>query len=201
MSETNVPRQLARLVRPILQQLLKVFFDSKYLTGRYFDQSLGGYIWGFRAVWSRNILRLGKPLPWPVALGVTVMNPCNIEFHPDDLNNFQSPGTYFQNQDAKIIIGKGSYIAPNVGLITSNHRLSALDQHEPGRDIVIGERSWIGMNAVILPGVFLGAGTIVAAGAVVTKSFPQGGLVVGGVPARILREVEVSGSQENVGDV
>jgi len=112
----------------------------------------------------------------------------NILFHPDDLNNFQSPGTYFQNLHAKIVIGKGSYIGPNVGLITANHRLDDLDKHEPGRDIVLGERCWIGMNAVVMPGVILGNDTVVAAGSIVTKSFEDGAVIIGGVPAKILKK-------------
>ena len=95
----------------------------------------------------------------------------------------------FQNLDACIHIGRGSYIAPNVGIITSNHRIDSLDEHESGQDVILGERCWIGMNAVILPGVVLGPGTVVAAGSVVTKSFPEGHSVIGGVPATLLKIV------------
>jgi len=45
------------------------------------------------------------------------------------------------------------------------------------------------MNAVILPGVHLGDHTIVAAGSVVTKSFPQGNCILGGVPAKVVKEL------------
>ncbi|MFH4151026.1 DapH/DapD/GlmU-related protein, partial [Acinetobacter baumannii] len=89
---------------------------------------------------------------------------------------------------AHIYIGKGSYIAPNVGIITSNHDLADLESHTEGKDVVIGDKCWIGMNSVILPGVVLGNGTIVAAGAVVTKSFKQGNIVIAGVPAKIIKE-------------
>lgn len=95
-------------------------------------------------------------------------------FHPDDINNFQGFGNYYQNFTAKIIIGKGTYIAPNVGIITANHDPMDLDKHLPGKDVIIGENCWIGMNAVILPGVVLGPRTIVGAGSVVTHSFPEG---------------------------
>ncbi|EOJ3081127.1 DapH/DapD/GlmU-related protein, partial [Acinetobacter baumannii] len=54
----------------------------------------------------------------------------------------------------------------------------------------IGDKCWIGMNSVILPGVVLGNGTIVAAGAVVTKSFKQGNIVIAGVPAKIIKEIK-----------
>ena len=53
--------------------------------------------------------------------------------------------------------------------------------------IVIGDKVWIGLNAVVLKGVNIGAGAIVAAGAVVTKDIPENTLV-GGVPAKIIKE-------------
>jgi acetyltransferase-like isoleucine patch superfamily enzyme len=118
-----------------------------------------------------------------------ISNSGNISFHPDDLNNFQSPGTYIQNFKGKITIGYGSYIAPNVGIITANHDPQNLDAHLAGKDVVLGERCWIGMNAVLLPGVALGGRTIVGAGSVVTKSFPDGNCVIAGNPARLIRKL------------
>ena len=175
--------------RPLLLFVVSLFFDRQYLTGRYFDPGLAGFVWAFRSIWAKNILRLAKPKAWPTGLTCHVSKSNNIRFHPDDLKNFQSPGTYFQNLDACIHIGRGSYIAPNVGIITSNHRIDSLDEHESGQDVILGERCWIGMNAVILPGVVLGPGTVVAAGSVVTKSFPEGHSVIGGVPATLLKIV------------
>ena len=174
----------------LLKIFLMIFFDKKYLTGRYFDSSLGGYFFAFRSIWFKNILRLGRPMPFPTGLTCIISSAKNIHFHPDDINNFQSSGTYFQNFIGHIYIGKGSYIAPNVGIITANHQLNDLDVHADGEDVIIGEKCWIGMNSVILPGVKLGDHTIVAAGAVVTKSFPQGHIVVAGVPARIIKELK-----------
>ncbi len=52
--------------------------------------------------------------------------------------------------------------------------------------IKIGNNCFIGQNAIILPGVSLGDNTIVGAGAVVTKSFPDGNVVIGGNPAKII---------------
>ena len=93
------------------------------------------------------------------------------------------------NFKAHIYVGRGSYIAPNVGIITANHDLYDLDKHQEGRDVVIGDGCWIGMNAIILPGVVLGEHTVVAAGAVVTKSFSRGHVVLGGNPAKVLKEL------------
>jgi len=180
-------RKFFHLMSPLLKVLLSVFFDRKFLSGRHFDSGFDGYFWAIRSIWCRNILRLGTPAPWPIALGCHLSNPKNIHFHPDNVDNFQSPGTYFQNFKGQIYLGRGTYIAPNVGLITANHNFLNLDEHDEGKDIVIGEHCWIGMNAIILPGVVLGDRTIVAAGAVVSKSFPDGYVVIGGVPAMVIK--------------
>lgn len=183
-------KQMVLRMRPVIRWFASLAFEKQYLTGRHFDSSLVGYLWVVKAFWLRNVLRIAPPMPWPVAINCQVSNPKNVIFHPDNLDNFQSSGTYFQNFKAKIYVGRGTYIAQNVGLITANHRLGNLDEHEDGRDIVLGDRCWIGMNSVVLPGVVLGADTVVAAGSVVTKSFPQGRVVIGGVPAKILKVLD-----------
>jgi acetyltransferase-like isoleucine patch superfamily enzyme len=58
-----------------------------------------------------------------------------------------------------------------------------------GKDVVIGNKCWIGMNAMILPGVHLGDNTIVGAGSVVTKSFPEGNVVIAGNPAKLIKKL------------
>jgi acetyltransferase-like isoleucine patch superfamily enzyme len=52
--------------------------------------------------------------------------------------------------------------------------------------VVIGRGCWLGINVCVMPGVQLGPGCIVGAGAVVTRSFPAGS-VVGGAPAKLLK--------------
>ncbi len=134
-------------------------------------------------------------MPWPVAPGTDVPHPENIIFHPEDLSIFHVTGIYFQGIGAKTIIGRNCLIARNVGLITSNHNIANPNLHESGKDIEIGDDSWIGMNAVILPGVRLGPHTVVGAGAVVTKSFPDGYCVIAGNPARVIKEIDRNGFQ------
>lgn len=186
----TILKKLICIFSPLILFFIRIFYDKKYLKGKHFEKNISGYLYAIRSIWLKNILRLAKPMPFPTALTCVISNSNNIHFHLDDLNNFQSPGTYFQNFMGHIYIGEGTYIAPNVGIITANHQLNDLDAHGEGKDVVIGKKCWIGMNSVILPGVELGGNTIVAAGAVVTKSFPQGKVVLAGVPAKIIKELK-----------
>lgn len=66
------------------------------------------------------------------------------------------------------------------------HSPDGADSHGDASPIVIEEKVWIGARAIILKGVRIGRGAIIAAGSVVTKNVPAGA-VVGGSPARLLR--------------
>ena len=143
-----------------------------------------------RSVLTQRILRFNRHVPFPVSPFITISNPRNLRFDIDDLNNFQGIGSYFQNFAANISIGKGTYIAPNTGFITVNHDLMNPDVHGAGEDIVIGNGCWIGMNSMLMPGVVLGDHTVVAAGAVVTRSFEEGYVVLAGVPARPIQRLD-----------
>ncbi len=169
-------------------------YDRKYLRGKWFKGKFGsfgslGWQWVVCSARARRKYRINLAAKYPVAGGCRVVHPENIIFDPDDLNNFQSFGTYYQ-AIGKITIGKGTYIGPNVGLITANHDVTDLDKHQEAKPIKLGEKCWIGMNAVILPGVVLGRRTIAGAGSVVTKSFPEGNCIIAGNPARIIRRLE-----------
>lgn len=101
-------------------------------------------------------------------------------------NVFINSGCHFQDQGG-ITIGDGVLIGHNVVLATLNHDFSPKKRStlHPA-PIVIGENVWIGSNATIVPGVTIGNGSIIAAGAVVTKNVPEN-VVAGGVPAKIIK--------------
>ncbi len=103
-------------------------------------------------------------------------------------NVFINSGCYFQDQGG-ITIGDETLIGHQVVLATLNHEY-AVSKRAGMRPapIHIGKRVWIGAHATILPGVTVGDGSIVAAGAVVAKDGPAF-TIVGGVPARIIREL------------
>ena len=104
-------------------------------------------------------------------------------------NVFFNGGCRFQDQGG-IYIDDGALIGPMVVLATLNHEQ---DPEHRGdlfpKPIRIGKKVWIGANATVLPGVTIGDGAIVAAGAVVSKDVPPS-VIVGGVPAKIIKRVE-----------
>lgn len=87
----------------------------------------------------------------------------------------------------KIELGSGVTIGPNVCIYDHDHNLEG-DKNKPfvTAPVRIGDKVWIGANAVILKGVTIGENAVVAAGAVVTKDVPPFS-IVGGVPAKVLK--------------
>lgn len=106
-------------------------------------------------------------------------------------NVFINSGCRFQDQGG-IKIGDGTLIGHNVVLATINHDIDPKKRSDMHLSpIIIGNNVWIGSNATILPGVTIGEGAIIAAGAVVTKDVPAN-VIVGGIPAKIINNIENS---------
>jgi maltose O-acetyltransferase len=90
---------------------------------------------------------------------------------------------------APITIEDDVYFCHDVTVLTGTHDIGPHDRRCHGwraEPVTIGRGSWLGARALVLPGVTIGAGCVVAAGAVVTESVAPDTLV-GGVPARVLR--------------
>lgn len=176
---------IKKIIKKLLTYFFSIFYEKRYLeTGLRF--AIKYFIF-------QKILGFNRKVPWPISPFCYISDPNNIEFDPSDLRNFQTWGCYFQNFAGKIIIGKVTYIGPNVGLITANHDYkNNLNRHIKAEDIIIGRNCWIGMNSVILPGVTLGENSVVAAGSVVGKNrkYSIGNVIIGGNPARILWKIE-----------
>ncbi len=100
------------------------------------------------------------------------------------------PGCYISPVgDAEITLGSHIDIASQVMILTGSHQVNLEGEHIGGRGIaasvVIGDGCWLCARSTILPGVTLGDKALVAAGAVVTKSFPEPRSFVVGVPATL----------------
>ncbi len=165
--------------------ILTLFYDKKYLTGKFFEEQRYGFVWAWNGIFRSIILRR-RGIRWPICSQCRIPSGYNMFVKPSSLIIFQQPGCYYQNYHGKITIGENVWIAQNVGLITENHDPYNPDLHLEAKDIEIGNQCWIGMNAVILPGVKLGDKTIVGAGAIVTHSF-EGNCVIAGNPAKLIK--------------
>lgn len=134
-----------------------------YLTGQAVDETFGLFP-PFNADYGQNI-KVGK-------------------------NVFINSGCCFQDQGG-IEIGDNVLIGQQVVIATINH------DFEPSKranmfpaPVKIGDGVWVGAHATILAGVTVGNNAIIAAGAVVTKDVPANA-VVGGVPAKLIKQIEV----------
>ncbi|WP_341875762.1 acyltransferase [Defluviitalea saccharophila] len=141
----------------------------------------------FANLFYQKILGINRHAYWPVHFTSKVTCPHNIRIGIGTAPGL-SPHCYIQGING-IEIGNYTIIASGVGIISANHSIYEYTKHEKCRPIKIGKYCWIGMNAVILPGVHLGDHVVVAAGSVVNKSFPEGYCVLAGVPAKIVKTI------------
>lgn len=123
----------------------------------------------------------------------------DLTYHNITLGNHVSIGknAMFMCTRAQIKVGDHVMFGPHVFMITGGHRTDVVGRYmdsvgngeklpENDKDIVIEGDNWIGANSIILKGVTIGKGAVVAAGAVVTKDVPPYS-IVGGVPARVVK--------------
>lgn len=91
-----------------------------------------------------------------------------------------------------ITIEDGVFIAPGVKIATEGHPENPAVRHNLlVKPVTVKRNAWIGAGAIVLPGVTIGKNAIVAAGAVVTRDVPDN-MIVGGVPAKIIRAIDVN---------
>lgn len=97
--------------------------------------------------------------------------------------------------EAPIKIGNNVIFGPAPTIVTGNHRIDVVGKYivdsyeklpENDKEVVIEDDVWVGANVTILMGVMIGRGSVVAAGAVVNKSYPPYS-IIGGVPAKVLK--------------
>lgn len=91
-----------------------------------------------------------------------------------------------------ITIGSNVMISPRVSIYAENHNFERTDipmkdQGVTRKDVIIEDDCWIAANSVVLAGVTIGKGTIIAAGSVVTTDIPSYSIAAG-VPARVIKK-------------
>lgn len=134
----------------------------------------------YRAVRTEFRLR-SDPVGYAVSIGVEVGRGCQLE--GIDKKTFGS-------EPYLIRLGSRVRLSSDVRFITHDGGAHVFREEHPNLDvfgrIVVGDNTFIGMRAMILPGVEIGSNCVIGAGSVVTRSVPSG-MVAAGVPAKVIR--------------
>lgn len=115
-----------------------------------------------------------------VQLRCRFLNGRKVNLGPRTVVNF---GCLIDGRQYPVSLGADVSIGPEASVLTLGHDPQSPDFAVKGGPVTIGDRAWIGYRALIMPGVTIGEGAVVAAGAVVTKDVPPY-TIVGGNPAR-----------------
>ena len=115
-----------------------------------------------------------------VQLGCRFLNGRKVSLGPNSVINF---GTLIDGRHFSVTIGANVSIGPEAAILTLGHDPQSPGFANKGGEVRIGDRAWIAYRAVILPGVTIGEGAVVAAGAVVTRDVAPFAIVAGN-PAR-----------------
>ncbi len=171
----------------MMKFLLKLSLSFSYIWDK---------IWSY--VWKRNMKYCGKNV-YLRPMSSDIKGIWNLSIDDDSL---VPKNSVFYCTLAPIMIGKKVIFGPHPTIITGDHRTDIVgkyimdiedhDKFENGINrydspVIIEDDVWCGANVTILKGVRIGKGCIVAAGAVVTKSFPPYS-IIGGVPAKLIKK-------------
>ena len=128
-----------------------------------------------------------NPVGWLKKKGATLGNNVRI------IGEFYAPG-----EPEHLTIGDNTWISDHVHIMTHDGSPMMVGFEKNGQQryswkfgsVSIGKNCFIGCHAIILPNVCIGDNTIIGAASVVTKSFPLGGVVIAGNPARIIETID-----------
>jgi acetyltransferase-like isoleucine patch superfamily enzyme len=135
----------------------------------------------------QKIFSKNRKVPWPVDR--TSIFKCVEKIKRGSRFPGLSPYCYLDARNG-IEIGENVWIGPFVKIISMNHDSLNFNEYLIDEGIIIGSNSWIGTNSIILPGVKLQEHTVVAAGSIVTKSFDEKNILIGGVPAKKIKKID-----------
>ena len=121
-----------------------------------------------------------------IHIGARFFYPANIKIGQGTIIGDNS---FLDGRD-KLLIGDHVDIASNVMIYNSEHDINSEDFHATCASVEIGDFVFIGPRVIILPGIKIGKGATVAAGAVVTKDVSEFA-IVGGVPALVIGERKI----------
>lgn len=141
----------------------------------------------FTYAYKQKLLGYNRKVKWPVHFTSQIKCPEKIQ------RGTKYPGfamaCYIDGRNG-IIFEENVLTGPKVSIISQNHDPDKFDSYLKGKPIVIKKNSWLSAGCIILPEVELGEHTVVAAGAIVTKSFPEGNQILAGNPAKVIKKLD-----------
>lgn len=117
-------------------------------------------------------------------MGCRFLNDRKVHLGDRNIINF---GCLLDGRHYKIQTGSDVSIGPEATILTLGHDPQSPEFADKGGDVIISDRAWIAYRAIILPGVTIGEGSVVGAGAVVTKDV-EPYMIVGGNPAKVIKK-------------
>src|SRR5512136_296482 len=124
--------------RWLFLDVILYWFYPNWLIGKWFTETDQGRRWALSALFWQKIMGINRNIPWPTGPNVRINNPNNIEFDPDDLNNFWSLGLFLDATHAKIHIGKNTVIGPFTTITTTERDFKYPAVHNNWAPIYIG---------------------------------------------------------------
>lgn len=173
-------KSLKKIAQPLIKLGMNILFpkvkDDYYYTYYFLKMGLKQKLFGYN-----------KNVPWPV-------HPTSIVKCPEKIQYIsKAPGTaigcYLDGRNG-IIMEENVWLGPRVSLISQNHDVNDYNKYITEQPIIIRKNCLLTTNCVILPGVELGEHTVVAAGAVVRDSFPEGNQLLAGNPAKVVKKLD-----------
>ncbi|MFC2104626.1 acyltransferase [Bacteroidota bacterium] len=173
---------MKKIFKNLLYSLLHLFYkDLNKNIEPYPIKTL--YSFAFR----QKFLGQNRKTPWPVHFTSQIKCPEKIQ-RGTKYPGF-GKGCYIDGRNG-IVLEENVITGPYASIISQNHDLKDFNKYLKGKPIIIRKNSWLSAHCIILPEVELGEHTIVAAGAVVTKSFPEGNQIIGGNPAKVIKKID-----------
>lgn len=173
-------KSLKKIAQPFIKLGMNILFpkvkDDYYYTYYFLKMGINQKLFGYN-----------KNVPWPV-------HPTSIVKCSEKIQYIsKAPGTaigcYLDGRNG-IIMEENVWLGPRVSLISQNHDLNDYNQYIAEKPIIIRKNCLLTTNCVVLPGVELGEHTVVAAGAVVRDSFPEGNQLLAGNPAKVVKKLD-----------
>ena len=179
---------LKNILPKILNRILTIFAEFWLLVLR-----IVGYI-PFHSIRKIFYLLSGLKIPFSIQLEANFFAPSGISIGQNSIIGYRS----FLDGRGKLNIGNHVDIASEVLIYTDEHNINSSDFGNSFAPVTIKDYVFIGPRAIILPGVTIGRGAVVAAGAVVTKDIPDFE-IWGGIPAKKISERQLKNPQYHLG--